>query len=176
METKENQDNKEFFDGLYDINSNTLKIENTDGHLIKDIKYDPNNIFIEMNQSNLQSLINANSAWSNVSSYPRESECTSPKVLEVKKTNGNRTVIDLSKQKIEDITEVSYRVPRLSMKFPFVKLEKRKYTKITVSDYSDKKRNILKIDCNLKMMMKILDMDYSSWSVMTMTENVKNGI
>lgn len=144
-----------------------------------DLEYDPTSNYISINSlPNANLITNSNSAWANGMIGGSTETCEHPKAerYELKEVNGNRVVIDLSEQKVKNMTEKSRSVPSFSSKFPFIKFEKKRYTKITVVNQMGNGKPVdMKIDCNLGMLMKLLKMEYSSWSKGIMNECVKHG-
>lgn len=146
-----------------------------------DLKYDPNSNYISINSIPNPNLI-ANANWNNSwaigagTSVGDSGEYAAPQRYELKDVNGNKFIIDMTDQKVEKIKELSYRTSKFSKKFPFVKFEKKKYTKITVSKkMGDKESFMIKVDCNLSVLMKLLGLEYNSWAKGVMNECVKHG-
>lgn len=162
-----------------DLNRIYLDKSESDGKIIStNMKYDPNSNYISKNSIPNANLITNNSAWANGTLGVSAETYERPKAerYELKEVNGNMVVIDLSEQKVKNMTEKSRSVPSFSSKFPFIKFEKKRYTKITVINQMGNGKPVdLKIDCNLGMLMKLLKMEYSSWSKGIMNECVKHG-
>lgn len=163
-----------------DSNDLTVSLDKSAGKIIStNMEYDPNSNYISINSiPNANLITNSNSAWANGTLGGSTETYERPKAerYELKEVNGNRVVIDLSEQKVKNMTEKSRSVPSFSSKFPFIKFEKKRYTKITVVNQMGNGKPVdMKIDCNLGMLMKLLKMEYSSWSKGIMNECVKHG-
>ena len=125
------------------------------------------------------------SLWTNVASaqgfgtYATSDTCYEhPKDerYELKEINGRKIVVNMSNMIAEKISELSYVKPHFTKKFPFIKFERKKYTRLVLTKRLEEKEKIkLNVDCNMSMLMKILKLDYVSWAKSIMNECVKNG-